>query len=92
MSYTARFNNTTVVVSSFEKARAFIREQFQSFLNAKTSPLPATLFRSPQTAARINAQRERTARKMASALSLPKTACNVSGTVASAPYAIVKEN
>lgn len=91
MSYTARFNDSTVVVSSFEKARAFIREQFNAFLTSQTAPLPAKLFRSPQTAARINAQRERTARKLASALTLPKTACNVSGNVASAPYAIVKE-
>ena len=89
--YEVTVNGKTTDTTSFDAAKNVVKAGVSSFAEAIASPVRAGLYRSPKTTARINADRVRSAAKLAAGVKLPKTAGNVSGSLGGLNYAIARK-
>ena len=90
MSYEVSTNGQTQNVTSYEAAKNAVKVAAVTHAaNLAGTPRPG-LYRSPKTAARIAADRLRSANKLLAGVKLPKTAGDVSGSVAGFKFAIAR--
>ena len=89
MTYTVNFNiKKAVTVSSFSAAVATVKATAAELSHTLRTPLPAKLFRSPKAAARINADRARSADRLAAGVKTPRTASEFEGSVGGLRFAV----
>lgn len=91
MSYNVNLNGQTTETTSFEAAKNAVKAGVAAFAETLAKPVRAGLYRSPKTTARINADRVRSAAKLAAGVKLPKTAGDVSGNVGGFAFAIARK-
>ena len=91
MSYNVNLNGQTTETTSFEAAKNAVKAGVAAFAETLAKPVRAGLYRSPKTTARINADRVRSAAKLAAGVKLPKTAGDVSGNVGGFSFAIARK-
>ena len=91
MSYNVTINGQSSDTTSFDAAKATVKAAAAAFAASLAQPVRAGLFRSPKTTARINADRVRSAAKLAGGVKLPKTAGNVEGSAGGVRYAIARK-
>lgn len=91
MSYNVNLNGQTTETTSFEAAKNAVKAGVAAFAETLAKPVRAGLYRSPKTTARINADRVRSAAKLAGGVKLPKTAGDVSGNVGGFAFAIARK-
>ena len=88
MSYNVTLNGQSTDTTSFEAAKNIVKAGIATFAESIAKPVRAGLYRSPKTTARVNADRVRSAAKLAGGVKLPKTAGDVSGNVGGFAFAI----
>lgn len=91
MSYNVTINGQSTDTTSFEAAKNIVKAGVAAFADTIAKPVRAGLYRSPKTTARINADRVRSAAKLAGGVKLPKTAGDVSGNVGGFAFAIARK-
>ena len=91
MSYNVTLNGQSTDTTSFEAAKNIVKAGIATFAESIAKPVRAGLYRSPKTTARVNADRVRSAAKLASGVKLPKTAGDVSGNVGGFAFAISRK-
>ena len=91
MSYNVTLNGQTTETTSFEAAKNMVKAGVAAFAESIAKPVRAGLYRSPKTTARVNADRVRSAAKLAGGVKLPKTAGDVSGNVGGFAFAIARK-
>ena len=91
MSYNVNLNGQTTEITSFEAAKNLVKAGVVAFAETLAQPVRAGLYRSPKTTARINADRVRSAAKLAGGVKLPKTTGDVSGNVGGFSFSIARK-
>ena len=91
MSYNVTVNGQSTDTTSFEAAKNIVKAGVAAFADTIAKPVRAGLYRSPKTTARINADRVRSAAKLAGGVKLPKKAEDVSGNVGGFAFAIARK-
>ena len=91
MSYNVTLNGQSTETTSFEAAKNAVKAGVAAFAESIAKPVRAGLYRSPKTTARINADRVRSAAKLAGGVKLPKKAEDVSGNVGGFAFAIARK-
>ena len=91
MSYNVTVNGQSTDTTSFEAAKNIVKAGVAAFADSIAKPVRAGLYRSPKTTARINADRVRSAAKLAAGVKLPKKAEDVSGNVGGFTFAIARK-
>lgn len=91
MSYNVTANGRTVETTSYDAAKNAVKSAASEFAAKLAQPVRAGLFRSPKTTARINADRVRSAEKLAAGVKLPKAAGDVTGNVGGFAFAIARK-
>ncbi len=91
MSYNVTLNGQSTDTTSFEAAKNIVKAGIATFAESIAKPVRAGLYRSPKTTARVNADRVRSAAKLAGGVKLPKTAGDVSGNVGGFAFAISRK-
>ena len=91
MSYNVTVNGQSTDTTSFEAAKNIVKAGVAAFADSIAKPVRAGLYRSPKTTARINADRVRSAAKLAAGVKLPKPAGNVEGSAGGVRYAIARK-
>jgi hypothetical protein len=91
MSYNVNLNGQTTETTSFEAAKNIVKAGVAAFAETLAQPVRAGLYRSPKTTARVNADRLRSAAKLAGGVKLPKKAEDVSGNVGGFAFAIARK-
>ncbi len=91
MSYSVTTNGQTTDTTSFDAAKNVVKAGVASFAETLAKPVPLGVYRSPKATARINADRVRSAAKLAAGVKLPKKAEDVSGNVGGFAYAIARK-
>ena len=91
MSYNVTLNGQSTDTTSFEAAKNAVKAGVAEFAAKLAQPVRAGLYRSPKTTARINADRVRSAAKLAAGVKLPKKAEDVSGNVGGFTFAIARK-
>lgn len=91
MSYNVTINGQSSDTTSFEAAKNVVKSGAARFAEVLAQPVRNGLYRSPKVTARINADRVRSAAKLASGVKLPKKAEDVSGNVGGFAFAIARK-
>lgn len=91
MSYNVTINGQSTDTTSFEAAKNIVKAGVAAFADTIAKPVRSGLYRSPKTTARINADRVRSAAKLAGGVKLPKKAEDVSGKVGGFAFAIARK-
>lgn len=91
MSYNVTLNGQSTDTTSFEAAKNIVKAGVAAFADTIAKPVRAGLYRSPKATARVNADRVRSAAKLAGGVKLPKTAGDVSGNVGGFAFAIARK-
>ncbi len=91
MSYNVTLNGQTTETTSFEAAKNAVKAGVTAFAETIAKPVRAGLYRSPKTTARVNADRLRSAAKLAGGVKLPKKAEDVAGNVGGFAFAIARK-
>lgn len=89
--YDVTTNGLTTETTSYEAAKNIVKAGVAEFAAKLAQPVRNGLYRSPKTTTRINADRVRSAAKLASGVKLPKTAGDVSGNVGGFAFAIARK-
>jgi hypothetical protein len=91
MSYNVTLNGQSTDTTSFEAAKNIVKAGIATFAESIAKPVRAGLYRSPKATARVNADRVRSAAKLASGVKLPKTTGDVSGNVGGFAFSIARK-
>ena len=88
--YAVSLNGTNTDTTSFAAATAAVKAGALDYAAKLAQPVRRGLYRSPKATARINADRARSAAKLAAGVKLPKKAEDVGGNVGGFSFTIAR--